>query len=118
VFTVGAATVAALAAHNPSCIYLCARKKANANDLVDNLQQKYPDATIQILELDLASFDSVKQCATEFKRLSDRLDILILNAGVAALDPGLTKEGYELQFGEFQRAVSNEASLSSCPMSP
>ena len=29
----------------------------------------------------------------------ERLDIVILNAGIMALPPGLTKDGYELQFG-------------------
>ncbi|MBE3050180.1 SDR family NAD(P)-dependent oxidoreductase, partial [Candidatus Bathyarchaeota archaeon] len=58
-----------------------------------------PGAPIKILELDLASFESVKAAAATFMSESDRLDILMLNAGIMATSPGLTKEGYEVQFG-------------------
>jgi NAD(P)-dependent dehydrogenase (short-subunit alcohol dehydrogenase family) len=54
---------------------------------------------ITFLEIDLASFESIQTGAKKFLSLSSRLDILICNAGIMALPPGLTKDGYELQFG-------------------
>jgi len=54
---------------------------------------------ITFLEIDLASFESIQACAKRFLSLTSRLDILICNAGIMALPPGLTKDGYELQFG-------------------
>jgi NAD(P)-dependent dehydrogenase (short-subunit alcohol dehydrogenase family) len=51
--------------------------------------------------LDLASLESVRKFAKEFKSKYSRLDILINNAGVGN-PPGvkrLTKEGFEEQFG-------------------
>lgn len=54
---------------------------------------------MRFLELDLGSFASVRQAAETFKSSSDRLDVLINNAGVMAMPPGTTTEGYEIQFG-------------------
>ncbi|OKL61248.1 hypothetical protein UA08_03427 [Talaromyces atroroseus] len=54
---------------------------------------------IDILDLDLASLDSVKKCADEFDKKENRLDLLFLNAGVASTPPALTQEGFEYQFG-------------------
>ena len=96
---IGEATVRALAAHNPTKIVLCARKTSNGDQVVGAVHQQHPSAKIDVLELDLSSFDSVRKCAAAFNNNNDRLDILFLNAGVAALEPQKTKEGYEYQFG-------------------
>jgi NAD(P)-dependent dehydrogenase (short-subunit alcohol dehydrogenase family) len=54
---------------------------------------------ITIIDLDLSSLNSVKSGAAHFNREATRLDILLLNAGVAAVPPALTKDGYETHFG-------------------
>ena len=96
---IGEATVRALAAHSPRCIYLCARRPSSGNAAIRRIHSKYPDAKIEVLQLDLSSFDSVKKCATELHERSDRLDLLFLNAGVAMTAPAMTQDGYEYQFG-------------------
>ena len=96
---IGSATVRALAEHNPACIYLCARRVSSGEEVVRSIHEQHPNANIRVLELDLNSFDSVNKCAEEFSRLSDRLDLLFLNAGVSAEKASLTQEGYEHQFG-------------------
>jgi NAD(P)-dependent dehydrogenase (short-subunit alcohol dehydrogenase family) len=96
---IGEATVRALAAHNPRCIYLCARRTSSGEQVIRTVQKQHPNATIDVLELDLSCFDSVKKCADTFNSRSDRLDILFLNAGVASTAPATTKDGYEQQFG-------------------
>ena len=58
-----------------------------------------PDARITHLPLDLASFSSVAEAAKIFNSQSDRLDILLNNAGIMAVPVGTTKEGYEIQLG-------------------
>jgi NAD(P)-dependent dehydrogenase (short-subunit alcohol dehydrogenase family) len=58
-----------------------------------------PDANISFLKLDLASLASVKRAANDFRTRSDRLDILINNAGVAGLAYSTTEDGYEVHFG-------------------
>jgi NAD(P)-dependent dehydrogenase (short-subunit alcohol dehydrogenase family) len=49
--------------------------------------------------LDLSSFASIKHAAQEFTTRSDRLDILINNAGIMMTPYSKTKEDYEIQFG-------------------
>ncbi|GIZ46282.1 hypothetical protein CKM354_000941400 [Cercospora kikuchii] len=96
---IGASIVKALAAHNPGCIYLCARTPSKAKTVIDAIKQEHPNANIEPLELDLNSFDSIRACAAQFNEKSDRLDQLYLNAGISGTTPGLTKEGYENTFG-------------------
>jgi NAD(P)-dependent dehydrogenase (short-subunit alcohol dehydrogenase family) len=54
---------------------------------------------IRFLDLDLASFDSVRKCAQQFAAQEQHLDILILNAGIIRVPPATTPEGYEIHFG-------------------
>lgn len=58
-----------------------------------------PGAPITFIPCDLTSLESVKNCAEIFKSKSSRLDVLINNAGIMATPMGLTKEGFEIQFG-------------------
>jgi NAD(P)-dependent dehydrogenase (short-subunit alcohol dehydrogenase family) len=51
------------------------------------------------MECDLSSLQSVEAMAKNFRQQFDTLDILFANAGIMATPPGLTKDGYELQFG-------------------
>lgn len=53
----------------------------------------------EYLQLDLTSFSSIKKFASEFKKKSKKLDVLILNAGVMMPPFSLTQDGYELQIG-------------------
>lgn len=94
---IGKATVEALAAHNPKCLYLCCRKMASGEAVVQSIHEQHPQANIQVLPLDLSDFESVKACASEVQRRCDRLDILILNAGVSSTPHQTTKQGYEYQ---------------------
>ena len=96
---IGQAKVQALAAHNPKCIYLCARRTSSGDQVVSSIHAGYPNAKIEVLQLDLNSFDSIKKCAATFNSSSDRLDILFLNAGGGVSAASLSNEGYESQFG-------------------
>ncbi|KAK3290839.1 uncharacterized protein B0H64DRAFT_451238 [Chaetomium fimeti] len=87
------------ARHNPRLIWLGARSVQKANAAIDEIRQQVPNAAIQVLELDLGSFASIKKAAATVLSTSPRLDILMLNAGIMATPPGLTTDGYEQQFG-------------------
>ncbi|KAK9366664.1 hypothetical protein V1509DRAFT_232365 [Lipomyces kononenkoae] len=95
----GKQCVLEFARHRPAQIWLAARDLGKAQAAADEIKQQVPDAPIKLLQLDLASFESVKKAAKIFSAESDRLDILMLNAGIMATPPGLTKDGYEIQFG-------------------
>lgn len=56
-----------------------------------------PESRLHILTLDLSSLSSVRNCAAKFRRLSDRLDILINNAGVMMCPFHRSIDGFELQ---------------------
>lgn len=95
----GKETIDQLAKYDPSHIYLAARTPSKGQAAVADVKKATPTANITFLPLDLASFDSISSAAKEFTTKSDRLDVLLNNAGVMALPPGTTKEGYEVQFG-------------------
>ncbi|KAL2680423.1 hypothetical protein Neosp_008024 [[Neocosmospora] mangrovei] len=95
----GKQAILEFARHEPHQIWLAARNLEKAEVAVTEIKQQVPDAPIKLLELDLASFDSIRQAARSFLGESERLDILMLNAGIMAVPPALTKDGYEVQFG-------------------
>ncbi|KLP06184.1 related to alcohol dehydrogenase homolog Bli-4 [Fusarium fujikuroi] len=89
-----------LSKHKPKHIYLAARSEEKANEAIKTLHKKNPNAgPVAFLQLDLGSFASIKAAAATFRSMSDRLDILINNAGIMSVPEGLTKDGYEIQFG-------------------
>ena len=94
----GLETCRQLAKHNAH-VYLAARTPSKAESAIADIRRTVPNASITFLELDLASLESVKKAADTFNAKSDRLDVLINNAGVMALPPSITTEGYEIQFG-------------------
>ena len=55
--------------------------------------------SVEIMELDLASFASVRRFAEAFLARYDRLDGLVNNAGVMFSPKGKTEDGFEIQFG-------------------
>ena len=88
-----------LAQHNPSEIWMTAQSIDEAKAACADIRKHLPDANLKILQLDLASLNSVKKAAAAFVAEVGRLDLLMLNAGVMGIPPGLTEDGYENQFG-------------------
>ncbi|KAK0879775.1 hypothetical protein LTR87_006412 [Friedmanniomyces endolithicus] len=95
----GKETILQLAKHEPKEIFLAARTRSKVESAIADILKAVPKVNITFLELDLSSFASVKQAAKDFQSRSDRLDILINNAGVAALPYSTTKDDFEIQFG-------------------
>ncbi|KAF7556505.1 hypothetical protein G7046_g6273 [Stylonectria norvegica] len=95
----GKQTALELAKHHPSEIWITARNAERGNAAVKEIKTQSPDVSVFFLELDLASFDSIKSAAKKFLSSTSRLDLLFLNAGILGCPPALTKDGYEIQFG-------------------
>ena len=76
-----------------------ARSASKAKTAIVETTKEVPGANITFLEMDLADLESVKKAADTFIASENRLDVLLNNAGVMALPPGKTKDGYEIQFG-------------------
>jgi hypothetical protein len=58
-----------------------------------------PDATLDVIGLDLGDLQSVRDCADEVSRRYDRLDIVLCNAGSYKVPFGTTKDGFETHMG-------------------
>ncbi|KAK3317199.1 hypothetical protein B0T19DRAFT_434449 [Cercophora scortea] len=95
----GKQSILDLSKHEPTAVWLAARGLSRAQAAADDIIKAVPGANIIPLDLDLASFDSIKAAARRFTAESPRLDILMLNAGIMAVPAGLTASGYEIQFG-------------------
>lgn len=95
---IGFETAAALAARRAKVVLAC-RSARKAGDAIARIRARTPGADLEFLELDLASLGSVAQFAGAFDSASDRLDLLINNAGVMAPPLGHTEDGFELHFG-------------------
>jgi NAD(P)-dependent dehydrogenase (short-subunit alcohol dehydrogenase family) len=87
-----------LAKHNPSAIFLCSRDAAKGENAIKEIEAIHPSGRIKLLELDLASLKSISKAAESFTSQSNRLDLLINNAGVMGVE-GVTEDGYEIQLG-------------------
>ncbi|KAL1584406.1 hypothetical protein WHR41_06305 [Cladosporium halotolerans] len=95
----GRETIFSLAAHNPAHIYFSGRSESSATALSAELSKLHPQVPCTFIRADLASLASVKAATAAFLAQESRLDLFFANAGVMALPPGLTKDGYEVQFG-------------------
>ncbi|KAG7146990.1 Oxidoreductase calI like protein [Verticillium longisporum] len=83
-------------------LYITARDSAKAQQAIENIKNgpgPKSDAPIHAIELRLDSFASVRAAAKAFHDKGDKLNLLILNAGVMATPEWKTEDGFEAQFG-------------------
>lgn len=88
-----------LSLHKPSQIWIAARNAKTGQAAVDEIKAKAPGVAVHFLQIDLTSFESIKNATRTFLASATRLDVLTLNAGLMGGTLGKTKEGYEVQFG-------------------
>lgn len=94
----GAESISFIAAQNPNHIFFSGRNQKRANELISKVQETSPATKLTFIECDLSSLASVQNAARQFLSESDRLDVLMLNAGIMATPASLSKDGYEIQF--------------------
>jgi len=94
----GAGSIEALANHNPKKIFFSGRNQKSADTLIAKIHKSSPDVDIAFVRCDISSFASVRECAKTLQASTDRLDIFMLNAGIMAVDPSVSVDGYEIQF--------------------
>jgi NAD(P)-dependent dehydrogenase (short-subunit alcohol dehydrogenase family) len=88
-------------------VLMASRNEAKLKDAVAQIheravpgdEQGAPAPDLDPIVLDLASLASIRQAADEVLAKHDRIDLLILNAGVMAVPEGTTEDGFERQFG-------------------
>jgi NAD(P)-dependent dehydrogenase (short-subunit alcohol dehydrogenase family) len=94
----GLASAKALAGKGAHAV-MAARNQGKAADARDEILAAHPDASLEIVELDLGSLASVEAAATTIAAEHDRIDILMCNAGVMAIPQATTVDGFDMQFG-------------------
>ena len=95
---IGYETALALYEKGATVIIAC-RDLAKAKIAKNRIEALNGSGIIEIGQLDLADLDSVRHFAKWVQEKHSQIDVLINNAGVMAPNPGLTAQGFELQFG-------------------
>jgi NAD(P)-dependent dehydrogenase (short-subunit alcohol dehydrogenase family) len=96
---IGVETARALAAHGAQVIG-AARDLSKARAATAQVRaQAAGGGAVDLIELDLASLDSVRRCADGLLAAGKAFDLIIANAGVMACPKGKTADGFETQFG-------------------
>ncbi|HMH29700.1 MAG TPA: SDR family NAD(P)-dependent oxidoreductase [Steroidobacteraceae bacterium] len=95
----GVETARALAAHGAQVVG-AARDLSKAQAATEQVRaQAASGGSLDLVELDLASLESVRRCADGLLAAKKPFDLIIANAGVMACPKGKTADGFETQFG-------------------
>lgn len=94
----GLQTTLALASAG-SYVVMAARDQDKAQAALETVRESVPEASVEIVELDLGSQSSTVAAAESIAKSHPRIDLLINNAGVMAMPEGRTEDDYETQLG-------------------
>lgn len=95
----GVETARALAAHGAHVVG-AARSLSKAQTATEPVRaQAANGGSLDLVQLDLASLDSVRGCADSLLAAGEPFDLIIANAGVMACPKSTTVDGFEMQFG-------------------
>lgn len=92
----GKQSIQALAKHDPEHIYFTGRNQKAADAVMNDIKAENSGVGLTFLEMDFSSLESVRASINQFAH--DRLDILMCNAGVMAVPPAVSKDGFEIHF--------------------
>lgn len=76
-------------------VFVAARSPERGQTAVSQIQKDSGSIAVELLELDLASFASVRRASDELLERTEQLDVLINNAGLTLNDRQLTVDGHE-----------------------
>lgn len=94
---IGKETVIALAGAGAHVVFT-ARDAGKGQVALTDARERSGNDSIEVMELDLASFSSVRDFAHRFAAAHDRLDVLVNNAGVILTKRTETVDGHETTF--------------------
>src|ERR1035437_1321745 len=80
-------------------VLLACRNIAKAESAAASIRKVVPAASVRFMRLDLADLASVEAFANNFRSENDRLNLLVNNAGLMAVDESRTVDGFETQLG-------------------
>jgi len=79
-------------------VILACRDTQKGNAAADEIRRKVKSANVEVYKLDLALFDSIRDCAQAIEKKEQKIDILVNNAGIMACPYQQSKDGLEMQF--------------------
>jgi NAD(P)-dependent dehydrogenase (short-subunit alcohol dehydrogenase family) len=94
----GLATSVALATKG-SHVILASRNLDKARAAAEMIITECPSASLEVVQIDLGSLESVARAVDEVTIRHSRIDVLVNNAGLMAMPEGRTVDGFETQFG-------------------
>jgi NAD(P)-dependent dehydrogenase (short-subunit alcohol dehydrogenase family) len=94
----GLETARALAAAGAQVV-MAARNQEKAAEAVAEIRRGLPDAPLEVVALDLASQESVREAAELILAGHETIELLVNNAGVMGIPERRTADGFEMQFG-------------------
>ncbi|HLZ56974.1 MAG TPA: SDR family NAD(P)-dependent oxidoreductase [Ktedonosporobacter sp.] len=94
---IGKATAFALAQQHATVILGC-RDRKRGEAVMGEIKAENPEASVDLLLMDLSVQQSVRSAVTEFENRYDHLDVLINNAAVFKQERVLTADSYETMF--------------------
>lgn len=94
----GLQTTAALAGAGAHVV-MAARNRDKAVAAQSRILDRYPDALLEIVPLDLGDLSSVAEAAAMILAAHPEVDILVNNAGLMAMPQRTTADGFEIQLG-------------------
>jgi NAD(P)-dependent dehydrogenase (short-subunit alcohol dehydrogenase family) len=95
---IGFETAKELARKEAHVVMAC-RDPHRARGAAAAIRSEVPNASLELIDLDLADLASVRAFADAFRESHQRLDLLINNAGIMMTPYGTTADGFEQQFG-------------------
>jgi retinol dehydrogenase 14 len=95
---IGKATVAGLAQRGATVVIAC-RDARKGKSALEEVSAKTGSNDLHVMQLDLASLESVRAFAVAFAAKFSHLDVLVANAGVMTAKRQITADGLEMNFG-------------------
>jgi NAD(P)-dependent dehydrogenase (short-subunit alcohol dehydrogenase family) len=80
-------------------VAMAVRNQQKAEEAASDIRASVPDASVELVALDLGSQASVREAAEQILREHERVGLLVNNAGVMGIPERKTVDGYEVQFG-------------------
>ena len=95
----GTQTLLDLTHHSPSRLIFTGRNSTSADAVIQKIKSINANQDVVFAQCDFTSLASVSETAKKIRAENDRLDVIFCNAGIMAKPKGVTKDGYEVQFG-------------------
>ncbi len=80
-------------------VVMAARNQDKAVAARDEILAAHPDASLELVELDLGSLASVEEAAASITEQHAEVHVLMNNAGLMAMPQTETEDGFEMQWG-------------------